>query len=56
MPQLNLAWWLFNFLLSWVSITLIFTILVNKNLVNKNILFPQNPSNNPQNNHQWPWN
>nr|BCM94563.1 ATPase subuint 8 [Ceramaster japonicus] len=55
MPQLNLTWWLFNFLLGWLSTIIIFTILINKNLLNKS-LQPQNPLLSKNNNNQWPWN
>nr|BCH36356.1 ATP synthase F0 subunit 8 [Acanthaster planci] len=29
MPQLDLAWWLFNFLISWTTLLIVFTALLS---------------------------
>nr|QPC56425.1 ATP synthase F0 subunit 8 [Nepanthia sp. M04] len=54
MPQLNLTWWALNFILSWLSLIIVFTILLNSNLNNNTI----NPSTTTPNNQSslWTWN
>nr|YP_010042790.1 ATP synthase F0 subunit 8 [Anthenea aspera]QPC56438.1 ATP synthase F0 subunit 8 [Anthenea aspera] len=54
MPQLNLAWWIFNFLIGWIALIIMFTTLLN-------ISIPQNDINPPSftssiSNNNWTWN
>nr|YP_010700936.1 ATP synthase F0 subunit 8 [Ctenodiscus crispatus]WCI21151.1 atp8 [Ctenodiscus crispatus] len=46
MPQLNLTWWIFNFTLGWLSLIIIFTILINTYFNLHNISIKNSPSNN----------
>nr|YP_010042749.1 ATP synthase F0 subunit 8 [Ophidiaster granifer]QPC56386.1 ATP synthase F0 subunit 8 [Ophidiaster granifer] len=58
MPQLNLAWWLFNFTIGWISIIFIITIFLNKNILPRtiNINESQNKENSIIPNTNWLWN
>nr|UPP55856.1 ATP synthase F0 subunit 8 [Cheiraster sp. SS-2022] len=55
MPQLNLAWWILNFLLGWLFLIVLFTILINKNLIPPNS-FSLNTSPNIYPTNNWTWN
>nr|QGN74728.1 ATP synthase F0 subunit 8 [Acaudina molpadioides] len=56
MPQLDLTWFLFNFILAWSFIFLINIILTNQNWFNNNednnII---TKTNQKKNNQQWNW-
>nr|YP_009574717.1 ATP synthase F0 subunit 8 [Styracaster yapensis]QBG38262.1 ATP synthase F0 subunit 8 [Styracaster yapensis] len=45
MPQLNLTWWLFNFFLGWLSLLILFTILINTPLISPNSSIKNPPTN-----------
>nr|YP_010960785.1 ATP synthase F0 subunit 8 [Poraniopsis inflata]WNH38676.1 ATP synthase F0 subunit 8 [Poraniopsis inflata] len=55
MPQLNLAWWLFNFFLGWIALIIVFSILLNKNLISSKIILNKS-SSNKTNPNSWSWN
>nr|YP_010042725.1 ATP synthase F0 subunit 8 [Pentaceraster mammillatus]QPC56360.1 ATP synthase F0 subunit 8 [Pentaceraster mammillatus]WRK21211.1 ATP synthase F0 subunit 8 [Pentaceraster mammillatus] len=54
MPQLNLAWWLFNFIIGWISLLIVLTILLNSQPQNSEPNTAVAPgSTNPN---EWNWN
>nr|YP_010925339.1 ATP synthase F0 subunit 8 [Leptychaster arcticus]WKD83341.1 ATP synthase F0 subunit 8 [Leptychaster arcticus] len=55
MPQLNLAWWLFNFILGWLSLILLITIISNKSLITFKTPLSSSSKLSTINNN-WPWN
>nr|YP_010042736.1 ATP synthase F0 subunit 8 [Protoreaster nodosus]QPC56373.1 ATP synthase F0 subunit 8 [Protoreaster nodosus] len=54
MPQLNLAWWLFNFLIGWISLVIVLTVLLNSLPQNKGPNSSVVPKTTSLNN--WNWN
>nr|YP_010042779.1 ATP synthase F0 subunit 8 [Culcita novaeguineae]QPC56412.1 ATP synthase F0 subunit 8 [Culcita novaeguineae] len=54
MPQLNLAWWLFNFFIGWLSLLIVLTILLNSPRIAEE---PNaNVTSNSVNPNNWKWN
>nr|QEZ90467.1 ATP synthase F0 subunit 8 [Archaster typicus] len=53
MPQLNLAWWLINFLIGWTALTIVFTITLNISLTTN--LPNTNTKIEPLKNLSWIW-
>nr|YP_009971625.1 ATP synthase F0 subunit 8 [Holothuria edulis]QNG57220.1 ATP synthase F0 subunit 8 [Holothuria edulis] len=54
MPQLDLAWFLFNFTIAWSLIFLVLLLLFNQNWkseINQN----ENNISNPSHTNQWRW-
>nr|QOQ50832.1 ATP8 [Luidia maculata] len=55
MPQLNFAWWLMNFIIAWLTLAILITLISNKNIETNNITYPQ-PTAQLTNSNQWDWN
>nr|YP_010388433.1 ATP synthase F0 subunit 8 [Asthenactis papyraceus]UPP55882.1 ATP synthase F0 subunit 8 [Asthenactis papyraceus] len=53
MPQLTLSWWIINFLLIWIFLIILSSILTNLNI---NTLNPTFSIENNNNNNNWLWN
>nr|BBO25386.1 ATPase subuint 8 [Linckia laevigata] len=57
MPQLNLAWWSLNFLIGWITIIIIFSILLKKNILQSSVnMHSSNNETTISNTPNWLWN
>nr|BCH36279.1 ATP synthase F0 subunit 8 [Acanthaster planci] len=54
MPQLNLAWWLFNFLISWITLLIVFTALLSTPPIEKPTNVSAQTTSHPLS--VWTWN
>nr|YP_010388446.1 ATP synthase F0 subunit 8 [Zoroaster ophiactis]UPP55895.1 ATP synthase F0 subunit 8 [Zoroaster ophiactis] len=55
MPQLELIYWLFNFILGWITFIIVFSLITNKNIQFLNAQTNNTPLNTVLNNN-WLWN
>nr|YP_187567.1 ATP synthase F0 subunit 8 [Luidia quinaria]BAD86675.1 ATPase subunit 8 [Luidia quinaria] len=55
MPQLNFAWWFINFIIGWVTLIILITIITNKSLTSNSFSITQPSAQNTSVNN-WSWN
>ena len=56
MPQLKLAWWLFNFIIVWIRVIIVLTIFLKKKISPRKIKVKKTSDQRNSNLTKWLWN